>query len=59
MDITATFERKMSAIERHRSQIASLRDMALKMSYCNHDKGAERGYTYAEAFKVLHPFCDI
>jgi LmbE family N-acetylglucosaminyl deacetylase len=58
VDITATFERKMRAIECHASQITSLRDMALQMSQCNRGYGAERGYTYAEAFKVLHPFCD-
>ncbi len=58
VDITATFEQKMAAIECHRSQVASLRDMALKMSHCNRERAAGHGYTYAEAFKVLHPFCD-
>ncbi len=58
VDITATFERKMSAIECHASQVASLRDLALKMSHCNRDRGVERGCAYAEAFKVLRPFCD-
>jgi LmbE family N-acetylglucosaminyl deacetylase len=58
VDITATFERKMSAIECHASQVASLRDLALKMSHCNREWGLEHGCTYAEAFKVLRPFCD-
>lgn len=58
VDVTATFERKMAAIECHQSQVASLRDLALKMSHCNRDRGMGHGYTYAEAFKVLHPFCD-
>lgn len=58
VDISATFEQKMAAIEGHRSQVASLRDMALKMSHCNRERAAGHGYTYAEAFKVLHPFCD-
>ena len=58
VDITATFERKMASIECHRSQIASLRDLALQMSHCNRERGADHGYTYAEALKVLHPFCD-
>lgn len=58
VDVTATFERKMAAIECHQSQVASLRDLALKMSHCNQDRGMGHGYTYAEAFKVLHPFCD-
>ena len=58
VDITATFERKMAAIERHTSQVASLRDLALKMSYCNQGYAQGHGVTYAEVFKVLHPFCD-
>lgn len=58
VDITSTFDRKMAAIECHRSQVDSLRDMARKMSLCNRDYGGGHGYTYAEAFKVLHPFCD-
>ena len=58
VDITATFERKMAAIACHASQVAGLRDLALKMSYCNRGYGEGHGYIYAEAFKVLHPFCD-
>jgi LmbE family N-acetylglucosaminyl deacetylase len=58
VDITATFERKMAAIACHASQIAGLRDLALKMSYCNQGYAQGHGVTYAEVFKVLHPFCD-
>ncbi len=58
VDITDTFDRKMAAIECHRSQVADLRDMALKMSHCNRGHGRQQGFAYAEAFKVLHPFCD-
>jgi LmbE family N-acetylglucosaminyl deacetylase len=58
MDITATFERKMAAIEAHRSQVGHLRSLAEQMSYCNREYGERGGVTYAEAFKVLHPFCD-
>jgi len=58
VDITATFERKMAAIACHASQVAGLRDLALKMSYCNQGYAQGHGYTYAEVFKVLHPFCD-
>jgi LmbE family N-acetylglucosaminyl deacetylase len=58
VDITATFERKMESIACHQSQVTSLRDLALQLSHCNRDRGVTRGYTYAEAFKVLHPFCD-
>jgi len=28
------------------------------MSRCAQDYGEQRLITYAEAFKVLHPFCD-
>lgn len=60
VDISATFEQKMAAIAAHRSQISHLRGLAEQMSHCNHEyanHGTER-VTYAEAFKVLHPFCD-
>lgn len=58
VDITPTFERKMAAIACHASQVAGLRDLALKMSYCNQGHAQGHGVTYAEVFKVLHPFCD-
>ncbi len=58
VDITATFERKMAAIACHASQVAGLHDLALKMSYCNQNYAQGHGVTYAEVFKVLHPFCD-
>lgn len=58
VNITDTFEVKMDAIKCHLSQVGYLPELALKMSHCNKDHGAEKGYTYAEAYKVLHPFCD-
>lgn len=58
VDITATFEQKMAAIECHSSQVIGLRDLALRMSHCNRNYGEGHGYTYAEAFKRLYPFCD-
>lgn len=58
VDITATFARKMAALEAHRSQVGHLRRLAEQMSHCNHQYGEHSGVTYAEAFKVLHPFCD-
>ena len=58
VDITSTFKQKMESIECHQSHVASLRDLALQMSRCNRDRGVDHGYAYAEAFKVLHPFCD-
>ncbi len=58
VNITNTFEVKMKAIECHRSQVDHLPELARRMSHCNKDYGTEKGYTYAEAFKVLYPFCD-
>ena len=58
VDITDTFERKMTAIECHLSQVENLRDLALQMSHRNQDYGQQYDYTYAEVFKVLRPFCD-
>lgn len=58
VDITATFERKMAAIERHASQVENIRQLAWQMSRCAQDYGERSGVAYAEAFKVLHPFCD-
>jgi LmbE family N-acetylglucosaminyl deacetylase len=58
IDITATFAQKMLAIEAHRSQVGHLRRLAEQMSHCNRQYGEHSDVTYAEAFKVLHPFCD-
>jgi LmbE family N-acetylglucosaminyl deacetylase len=58
VDITEMFERKMAAIECHTSQVDNIRDVAQQMSQCALDYGEQSGATYAEAFKVLHPFCD-
>jgi LmbE family N-acetylglucosaminyl deacetylase len=58
IDITATFERKMAAIECHRSQVEGLRDLAIQMSHCNQGYGQKNNFTYAEVFKELRPFCD-
>lgn len=48
----------MAAIEQHRSQVGHLRHLAEQMSHCNREYGEQGGVTYAEAFKVLRPFCD-
>ncbi|HBY99663.1 MAG TPA: PIG-L family deacetylase [Chloroflexi bacterium] len=58
VDVTATFERKLAALACHRSQVARLPGLAEDMQRCNARYGRQKGYTYAEAFKVLHPFCD-
>ena len=58
VNITATFERKIAAIECHRSQVENLRDLTLQMSHCNQGYGQKNNYAYAEEFKILRPFCD-
>jgi len=58
IDITETFAVKMSAIEEHRSQVANIKVVAEQMSQCNRGTGATNDFAYAEAFKVLHPFCE-
>ena len=58
VDITETFDRKMAAIDRHRSQVGDRPDIAAQICRCNRDYGRQAGTTYAEAFKVLHPFCE-
>ncbi len=32
--------------------------LAEQMSHCNREYGEHGGMTYAEAFKLLRPFCD-
>ena len=58
VDIAATLERKLAAIACHRSQVERMPNLAEDMRRCNADYGRESGYAYAEAFKVLRPFCD-
>ncbi len=58
VDITESFERKMAALECHASQVDNIRDLAQEMSHCAREHGERGGATYAEAFKVLRPFCD-
>lgn len=59
VDITETFERKMAAVECHASQVENIRQLAQQMSHCAREHGRQGGPAYAEAFKVLHPFCEI
>lgn len=58
VDITATFGRKMAAIDCHRSQVGDRPDITAQVRRCNRDYGQQAGTSYAEAFKVLHPFCE-
>lgn len=58
VDITETFDRKMAAIDCHSSQVGDRPDIAAQVRRCNRDYGQQAGTTYAEAFKMLHPFCE-
>lgn len=58
VDVTATFEQKMAAIECHTSQVENVRELAQQMSRCAREYGEQSDATYAEAFTVLRPFCD-
>jgi LmbE family N-acetylglucosaminyl deacetylase len=59
VNITATFQQKLAAITCHHSQLDKSPDSAAQIRDCNRDYGRRAGSTYAEAFKVLHPFCEI
>jgi LmbE family N-acetylglucosaminyl deacetylase len=58
VDITATFERKLAAIDRHRSQVGEHAGIPEQMRACNLDHGQHTGFVYAEAFRMLKPFCE-
>jgi LmbE family N-acetylglucosaminyl deacetylase len=58
VDITATLERKLAAIACHRSQVERMSHLMEDIRRCNAEYGRQGGSTYAEAFKVLYPFCD-
>jgi len=59
VDITATLERKLAAITCHRSQVERAPNLIEDVRRCNADHGRQSRFRYAEAFKVLRPFCDI
>ena len=58
IDITTTIERKLEAIACHHSQTDRTSRLLDDLRICNANYGKQGGSEYAEAFKVLHPFCD-
>lgn len=58
VDITTTIEQKLNAIACHKSQMDRVSTLMNDLRSCNADYGKQGGFTYAEAFKVIHPFCD-
>jgi len=59
VDISDTFERKLSAIARHRSQVSDIAAIERQIGSWNGHLGESKGFTYAEAFKLLRPHCEI
>ena len=60
VDITGTFERKMQAISQHSSQVAGIgAEVEREVTDRNRHLGESKGYTYAKAFKLLRPHCEI
>jgi len=54
VDVTATFERKLAALEAHASQVAQVpRDLREFLGRRLGEIGAPHGYRYAESFKVI------
>jgi LmbE family N-acetylglucosaminyl deacetylase len=58
VDITNTIEHKLYAIACHQSQMDRISTHMNDIRSCNAEYGKHGSFTYAEAFKVLHPFCD-
>jgi len=54
VDVTATFERKLAALEAHASQMAQIpRDLRELLTRWLGEVGAPHGYRYAESFRVV------
>ena len=59
VDVGETFGAKLEAIALHKSQVQDAEELAGWMSRCNREYGVQAGCAYAEAFKVLRPFCQV
>ncbi len=59
VDVSETFGAKLEAISLHKSQVRDAEELAGWMSRCNREYGVQAGCAYAEAFKVLKPFCQV
>lgn len=59
VDITETFPTKIKAIAQHTSQMTSIDDLEEQIGAWNRTLGEPEGFTFAEAFKVLRPHCEI
>jgi LmbE family N-acetylglucosaminyl deacetylase len=59
VDITETFSTKIKAIAQHTSQVASIKNVEEQVGAWNRTVGEPKGFTFAEAFKVLRPHCEI
>ena len=59
VDISATFDRKIEAIRQHASQMVEPVDVVRHVTEWNSRVGRDKGFAYAEAFKLLQPQCAI
>lgn len=59
MDISDTFDRKVEAIARHVSQVSDISEIEKEIGDWNRFLGERQGFSYAKAFKVLRPHCEI
>jgi len=60
VDISDTFPRKIQAISQHLSQVGNtIAEIEKEVGDWNRHLGEGRGFTHAEAFKVLRPHCEI
>ena len=58
VDITQTIKQKLNAIASHRSQMSRVSTLMSNLRACNANYGKLGGSAYAEALKMLHPFCN-
>lgn len=59
VDTSDTFAQKIAAIARHASQVADIAKVKEEIGNWNRHLGESKGFTHAEAFKVLRPHCEI
>lgn len=59
IDISDTFDRKVEAIRQHSSQSTDFDHLIQHVAEWNGQVGRAKGYTYAEAFKLIQPQCAI
>ncbi|PVV83294.1 PIG-L deacetylase family protein [Dehalogenimonas alkenigignens] len=59
VDISASFDLKVEAIRQHSSQIGDWGEVIQHVTEWNSRVGRDKGFAYAESFKLLQPRCSI